>query len=64
METDTLSSFHGINMWQKITTKIQEVVSKPPSKGLFIIEPPSELVIQTERQPLVATMDGRLKDAG
>ena len=32
-----------------------------PSKGLFIREPPSELVIQTERHSLpVATMYGRL----
>ena len=40
--------------------KIPEVASKPPSKGLFIQEPPSELVILTERGPPVATMDGRL----
>ena len=37
------------------------MASKPPSKGPFIWEPPSELVAQTERHPPVATMDGRLQ---
>ena len=40
--------------------KIPKVALKPPSKGLFIKELPSELIIQTERHPPVATMDGRL----
>ena len=31
--------------------EVPEVASKPPSKGLLIQEPPSELVIQTERHP-------------
>ena len=29
-----------------------EVASKPPSRGLFNQEPPSELVIDTERHPV------------
>ena len=34
--------------------------SKPPSKGLFIQEPPSELVIRIVRHPPVAIIYGRL----
>ena len=44
--------------------KSPEVASKPPSKGLFYQEPPSELLIQIERHPLMAVtwMKDALKD--
>ena len=47
-------------MWQYMTKKIPELASEPPSEGLFIQEPLSELVIQTERQSPVFMMGGRL----
>ena len=44
--------------------KIPNLASKPPLKGVFIQEPPSELVIQTERRPLWLRWMEDVIDAG
>ena len=55
-----LRQFQGIVTRQLITMEISEVASKPPSRGLLVRKLPSELIIQTERHPPLATMDRRL----